>query len=171
MRRSSLDVRFRSAAAAALVALAAAACAHNAKLPQSSAEAQRDSIQVGYGTQAKRNVTGSISNVDGDVVRQATVTTLADMLDGHVPGIQVTRLGNGGVSVRVRGEHSLMADGEPLYVVDGVPMSGGTGVLPDLDPRDVKSIQVLKDAGSLAAYGSRGANGVILINTRKPSRP
>ena len=168
MRRSSLDVPFPPAAVAALVLVTA--CQHHRPATSAAARPARDSVQVGYGTQATRDVTGSISNVSGDITRQATITSLADMLEGRVPGLQVTRLGNGAVSVRIRGEHSFQSDvGEPLYVVDGIPM-GGTG-LPDIDPREVRSIQVLKDAGSLAAYGSRGANGVILINLKKPPKP
>ena len=124
-----------------------------------------DSVDVGYGTQAKRDVTGAVSTVDVDAARQSTVTSLADLLIGRVPGLEVKRLSGGRMSVRIRGERSLNASGEPLFVVDGIPM--GNEGLPDIDPRDVASISVLKDAGSLAAYGSRGANGVILISTKK----
>jgi TonB-dependent SusC/RagA subfamily outer membrane receptor len=96
---------------------------------------------------------------------------MADFLEGRVPGLEVRRLSAGSISVRIRGDRSLLKDGEPLYVIDGIPMQGGTGLLPDLDPRDVRSVEVLKDAGSLAAYGSRGANGVILINLKRPPKP
>jgi TonB-dependent SusC/RagA subfamily outer membrane receptor len=125
-----------------------------------------DTVDVGYGTQAKRDVTGAVSSVNVDDARQATVTSLADLLVGRVPGLEVRRLSGGRISVRIRGERSMNSSGEPLFVVDGIPMSN-EGALPDLNPRDVESITVLKDAGSLAAYGSRGANGVILIGTKK----
>lgn len=129
----------------------------------------RDSVQVGYGTQATRDVTGAISTIDGDSEKHGKIRTMADLLEGRVPGLEVRRLSDGGVSVRIRGEHSLLRSGEPLYVIDGIPMQAdGQSLLRDLDPRDVRSIQVLKDAGSLAAYGSRGANGVILISMRRP---
>ena len=168
MSRRTLGVRRCFVASAAL---ALAACSHSAPSTAARPASGRDSVDVGYGMQAKRDVTGSIGSVDGSVARQATATTFADMLDGHVPGVQVTRLGNGTVSVRIRGDRSFHADGEPLYVIDGIPMSGGPGLLPDLDPREVRHIEVLKDAGSLAAYGARGANGVILISMKKTSQP
>ena len=113
-------------------------------------------------------MTGAISRIDGDSARQSTPTTLADLLETRVPGLEVRRLRNGGVSVRIRGVRSLVAQSEPLYVIDGVPKQPGPdGVLPDIDPRDISSIDVLRDGGSLAAYGSRGANGVILITLRR----
>jgi TonB-dependent SusC/RagA subfamily outer membrane receptor len=91
------------------------------------------------------------------------------MLDGRFAGVEVRRLAGGGVSVRIRGQRSFKSDAEPLVVVDGTPQhSGISGAMLDLDPRDIKSIEVLKDAGSAAIYGSRGANGVILISTRRP---
>lgn len=143
-------------------------CASARSSPSKPAPAPSDSVQVGYGKQAKRDVTGSISQVDGDVARQTSATSLVEMLQGRVPGLDVRRLPNGSVSVRIRGVRSLRGDGEPLYVVDGIVRdSGPNGGFPDLQPADIKSIEVLKDAGSLAVYGSRGANGVILITTRK----
>jgi TonB-dependent SusC/RagA subfamily outer membrane receptor len=125
-----------------------------------------DSVDVGYGTQARRDVTGSVTKVNIEDAKQGTVTSMADLLEGRVPGLEVRRLSGGRVSVRIRGDRSINSSGEPLFVVDGIPTSN-EGTLPDLDPRDVTSISVLKDAGSLAAYGSRGANGVILISTKK----
>lgn len=146
------------------------ACQHGA--PNTAAKrSPADSVQVGYGAQAKRDVTGSVGSIDAERAPRGTATTFADLLDGHVPGVQVTRLSNGGVSVRIRGDRSFHADGEPLYVVDGIPVSGGAGFLPDIDPREVRRIDVLKDAGSLATYGSRGANGVILISMKRAPKP
>lgn len=136
--------------------------------PGATPAAANDSVEVGYGRQARRDVTGAISRIDGDSARQSTPTSLADLLESRVPGLEVRRLRNGGVSVRIRGVRSLSAPGEPLWVIDGVPKQPGSdGVLPDLDPRDIASIDVLRDGGSLAAYGSRGANGVILITMRR----
>jgi TonB-dependent SusC/RagA subfamily outer membrane receptor len=155
-------------AAAALAAACASGQSHNATAARPAGD--KDSVNVGYGTQDKRSVTGAITSIDATDQPRGTARTMADLLDGHVPGLEVTRLANGNVSVRIRGDRSLRSDGEPLYVVDGIPMSGTT-IMTDLDPRDVKSVEVLKDAGSLAAYGSRGANGVILIRLKKPPRP
>ena len=170
MTSSALANGLRLASAAA-AALAIAAChQRGAPVAHASPASTTDSVQVGYGTQAGRNVTGSIGSVDAEKAPRGTATTMADLLEGHVPGLEVRRLGNGNVSVRIRGDRSLKSDGEPLYVVDGIPMTGNT-IMTDLDPRDVKSVEVLKDAGSLAAYGSRGANGVILIRLKRPPKP
>ncbi len=125
-----------------------------------------DSIDVGYGTQAKRNVTGSISQMDSGASRGKALT-MADLLSGRDPALEVTRLPDGGLSLRIRGGRSINASNEPLVVIDGVPQRADNAVLQDIDPRDVATISVLKDAGSLAAYGSRGSNGVLLITMKK----
>jgi TonB-dependent SusC/RagA subfamily outer membrane receptor len=166
MSRSAIVSRL--AAVIPVAGLLLAACHHGPNSPSlPRAGAVGDSVQVGYGTQPRRDVTGAISTVDGSTVREATATSMADMLEGRVPGLEVRRL-TSGVSLRIRGVRSLMKDGEPLVVVDGIAMSSTQGLLADMDPRDVRSVEVLKDAGSLAAYGSRGANGVLLITTRRP---
>ena len=131
-----------------------------------SAPSPTDSVHIGYGTQAQRDVTGAVSQVSTKDGRNGTATTLADLLEG-VPGLEVRRLADGSISLRVRGDRSLNSSGDPLIVLDGIPVAFAAGMLQDLDPRDVASISVLKDAGSLAAYGSRGANGVIIITTKK----
>ena len=160
-----------AAVVVAIVVTSALAACHGGQPPAGRAgatPAANDSVEVGYGRQARRDVTGAISRIDGDSARQSTPTTLADLLETRVPGLEVRRLRNGGVSVRIRGVRSLVAQSEPLYVIDGVPKKPGPdGVLPDIDPRDISSIDVLRDGGSLAAYGSRGANGVILITMRR----
>ena len=127
-----------------------------------------DSVAVGYGMVAKRDLTTSVSSVSGEVARRNSPTTLADMIDGRIAGVEVRRLASGGISVRIRGAHTFKGNAEPLYVVDGVPQHTDVGgaIFLDIDPRDVKSIEVLKDGGSTAIYGARGANGVILITTR-----
>jgi len=125
-----------------------------------------DSIDVGYGTQAKRNVTGAISQMDSGASRGKALT-MADLLSGRDPALEVTRLPNGGISLRIRGGRSMLASNEPLVVIDGIPQRADNAVLQDIDPRDVATISVLKDAGALAAYGSRGSNGVLLITTKK----
>jgi TonB-dependent SusC/RagA subfamily outer membrane receptor len=127
-----------------------------------------DSTVTAYGSQATRDVTTAVVGVDGDAARRTSPTTLADMIDGRFAGVEVRRLAAGGLSIRIRGQRSLRAGDEPLYVIDGIPQHPGIpGVLSDLDPRDISRIEVLKDAGATAAYGARGANGVILIITRR----
>ena len=146
-----------------------AACHHGPNGPKLPATGGGDSVQVGYGTQARRDVLGAISSIDGDSARKGgTMTSMFDMLEGRVPGLEVRRLAGGAMTLRIRGSRSLLANGEPLLVVDGIPVEGAAGAaLTDMDPRDVKRIEVLKDAGSLAAYGSRGANGVLLVTMKR----
>ena len=145
-----------------------AACGRRQPAAQTAEPAPEDSVNVGYGRQARRNVTGSVSSVSGDEARQPKPTSVADMIQGRFPGVEVTRHPGGGMSVRIRGQRSFMGGNEPLYVIDGVPMQTAPGgVLLDVNPDDIKSIEVLKDAGATAAYGSRGANGVILITTKR----
>ena len=128
---------------------------------------ESDSSNVGYGSQSKRDMTGSVQSVSGDDAQRNTPTSVADMIEGKFPGVEVRRLSGGGVSIRIRGPRTFQGSDEPLYVIDGIPKNADGGVLADLDPRDIKSIEVLKDAGAKSAYGSRGANGVILITTRR----
>jgi TonB-dependent SusC/RagA subfamily outer membrane receptor len=160
----------RSRSTVLFAALAAGVGCHSsgAASPPRTA-AQPDSVNVGYGTQARRDVTGAVASVDGDVTRRNNPATMADMLEGRFAGVEVRRLPGGGISVRIRGQQTFKGDAEPLYVIDGMPQRAGMGGnLSDIDPRDVQSIEVLKDAGATAIYGSRGANGVILITTRRP---
>lgn len=143
------------------------ACQHGVARTGSAPAPSRDSVDVGYGTALRRDVTGSISTLDGDVTRQSSPLDVADMIEGRFAGVEVRRLPGGGVSIRIRGSRSFMGDNEPLYVVDGIPQRlSNNENLRDLDPHDIKSIEVLKDATATAVYGARGANGVILITTR-----
>jgi TonB-dependent SusC/RagA subfamily outer membrane receptor len=123
---------------------------------------------VGYGTQDKRDVTAAVSSASGEKMRSNSPRTVADMLVGRFPGVEVRQLANGTASIRVRGSRSFRSSDEPLIVVDGIPQVTGTQALLDMSPRDVESIEVLKDAAASSVFGSRGANGVILIATRKP---
>jgi TonB-linked SusC/RagA family outer membrane protein len=131
------------------------------------AVALQEVVVVGYGTQVRRDVTGSVASVGGDAVHDVPKANAIEAIKGRVPGVDIVTTGNkpgDGIRVRLRGERSLKASNDPLYVLDGIPMAGGIG---DLNPRDVESIEVLKDASATAIYGSRGANGVVLITTRK----
>ena len=126
-----------------------------------------DEVNVGYGTQEKRNVNGAVAGADGEKLMASSPRTVSDMLVGRFAGVEVTQLANGGTSIRIRGSHSMNASQEPLFVLDGMPQHNGGTSLSDLDPHDIKSIEVLKDAAATSVYGSRGANGVILIATKR----
>ena len=124
-------------------------------------------VVTGYGSLAKRDVTGAIGQVAAQEIKQEPVTNAIDAIKGRIPGVDIVSTGNkpgDGVRVRVRGQRSLKASNDPLYVLDGIPMAGGIG---DLNPSDIESIEVLKDASATAIYGSRGANGVVLVTSTK----
>jgi TonB-dependent SusC/RagA subfamily outer membrane receptor len=163
----SMSLRVSAGRLVALVALGA--CQTYQPASTASPERAVDSVAIGYGSQSRRDVTGAVSSLSGEVAQRNSPTSVADMLDGRFPGVEVRRLASGGVSVRIRGVHTFKGDAEPLYVVDGIPQHVRYGgALNDIDPRDVQSIEVLKDAGSTAVFGARGANGVILITTKRP---
>jgi TonB-dependent SusC/RagA subfamily outer membrane receptor len=138
--------------------------------PQSPAPA-RDSVSVGYGRQARGEVTGAVSTLSEDQLDAMRVARVEELLVGRIPGVHVVPTAGGDFSVRIRGAKSFGFGGndEPLYVVDGMPlMSGGLRTaLMGIAPHDIAQIDVLKDAGAAAAYGSKGANGVILITTKR----
>ena len=126
-------------------------------------------VVVGYGTQRKRDVTGSIASVNETALREVPVANLQQALQGRAAGLEVQRVGTspgGGSQIRIRGERSITGSNDPLLVLDGIPYSGSIN---DINPDDVASIDVLKDASATAIYGSRGSNGVI-INTTKRGR-
>ena len=141
-------------------------------------------VVVGYGTQRRGDVTASVSSVDVDDANEGLVTAPTDFLEGRVAGVSVIESSGepgANVSVRIRGGTSITASNEPLYVIDGIPVSGdnvtpgGSGQatagparnpLTLLNPNDIASVTVLKDASATAIYGSRGANGVVLITTK-----
>ncbi|MBL6449103.1 TonB-dependent receptor [Fulvivirga sp. 29W222] len=138
-------------------------------------------VVVGYGVQTKREVTGSIAKVEGEDLTTISVPSFEAALQGKAAGVQVIQ-GSGtagsGSMIRVRGIASLSAGGDPLYVVDGIPitqdyfLNGDRGAfnnnpLATINPNDIESVEILKDASAAAIYGSRGANGVILITTKR----
>src|SRR5690606_5044410 len=135
-------------------------------------------VAIGYGTISQRNLTGAVASVTGeDVLTEAApVTALSNALQGKAPGVQVVTnsgIPGAGASVRVRGSNSISANSEPLYVIDGIPVQGSSSDDPtynplnEINPNDIESIQILKDASSTAIYGARGANGVVLVTTRR----
>ena len=122
-------------------------------------------VVVGYGTMKKLDVSGAIVSADAQVIKEVPSVSATKALQGRLPGIQIsqtsTRPGSD-MQIRIRGVRSINATNDPLIVVDGIPFAGS---LNDISPSDIKSIDILKDASSTAIYGSRGANGVILITT------
>ncbi|MCH5718309.1 TonB-dependent receptor plug domain-containing protein [Niabella hibiscisoli] len=138
----------------------------NVVLRQKAAEMDQV-VVVGYGTRKKSDVTGAIASVGGDDLRSVPVTNLTQALQGRVSGVVSTpnsfRPGSGS-TIRIRGNRSLNASNEPLYVVDGFPV---TYTIDDMNPADIESIDILKDASATAVYGVRGANGVVQITTKK----
>jgi TonB-dependent SusC/RagA subfamily outer membrane receptor len=159
----------RAAAALAAVVVVSVAAACGAARSAASTAAKPDSVSVGYGRQARGDVTGAVSTLSEDELDAMRVSRIEEMLEGRVPGLHVVRTADGEFSVRIRNASSFYGNDEPLLVIDGMPIhSGGlSSALRNLLPQDVSRIEVLKDAGALAIYGSRGANGVILITTKR----
>lgn len=126
-------------------------------------------VVIGYGTQMKSHLTASISKLDGEAIVNRPASDLTTALQGQIAGLQINNITSEvGVAptIRVRGTGSISADSQPLVVVDGFP---GSLTLADINPSDVKSIEILKDAASAAIYGSRAANGVIMVTTKSGS--
>lgn len=134
-------------------------------------------VVVGYGQVKKSDLTGAVATVPVDEIRKVAVTSLDQALQGRAAGVQITQNSGapgGTTSIRIRGGNSIQGDNEPLYVIDGIPFkndgaSSGSSfnVLSTLNPSDIESMSVLKDASSTAIYGSRGANGVVIITTKR----
>lgn len=141
-------------------------------------------VVVGYGTQTKREITGSIAKVDGDKLAALPTTSFEAALQGQAAGVQVIQgsgLAGSGSVIRIRGISSVSANGDPLYVVDGIPITANNFLaeanwqngafnnnpLSAINPADIESVEVLKDAAAAGIYGSRGSNGVILITTKR----
>ena len=137
-------------------------------------------VVVGYGSQNRTLVTGAVTSVDAKQFEGQPVAGLDQVLQGRASGVQVTQNSGtpgGGVSVRIRGNNSISAGSDPLYVIDGVPINTGSysnvgvgnqqlNALSDINPNDIASIEILKDASAAAIYGSRAANGVVLVTTK-----
>lgn len=140
-----------------------------------NAESLNEVVVIGYGTQQKKDLTGSIAQVSSKDFQKGNITTPEQLILGKVAGVQITTNGGApgsGSVIRVRGGASLNASNDPLIVVDGVPLSTGSipGVsnpLALINPNDIETFTVLKDANATAIYGSRASNGVILITTKK----
>ncbi|MFD1143585.1 TonB-dependent receptor [Larkinella insperata] len=126
-------------------------------------------VVVGYGTQKKADLTGAVAVISADKLKSRAAVSYGEALVGQMAGVQVQQTngapGGEGLTIRVRGTGSISAGSNPLYVIDGYPIDGNAFSL--VNPSDVESIQVLKDASSTAIYGSRGANGVVIVTTKK----
>ncbi len=126
-------------------------------------------VVVGYGTQRKEAVTGSVASVKGDDMRAVAGSNITQSLQGRIAGVEMTQTSSKPgetMQIRIRGTRSLNASNDPLIVLDGIPFAGN---LSDINPSDIKSLDILKDASATAIYGSRGANGVIIITTNRGS--
>ena len=124
-------------------------------------------VVVGYGTQLRKDVTGAVSSIREKDIHERPINNLTQALQGKSAGIYVSSSNNepgASASVFIRGKRSINAQNDPLYVIDGIPINGG---LNDINPDDIVSMEILKDASSTAIYGSRGANGVVIVSTRR----
>lgn len=117
----------------------------------------------------ERVTTGAIDTLSSEQLRGRHAIDVAEMLQGRVAGLQVIRLGNGDISLRIRGDDSILSNGEPLVILDGAPVASQSvsDVLRGLNPREIASIDVLKDVASTSAYGIKGAHGVIIIKMKR----
>ncbi|MBQ3606690.1 MAG: SusC/RagA family TonB-linked outer membrane protein [Bacteroidales bacterium] len=133
-------------------------------------ESLEETIVIAYGTATKSSFTGSASMVDAQTIESRVSTNVTSALAGTTPGVQVISSSGdpagGGAAIRIRGIGSMSASNSPLYIVDGMPFDGS---ISDINPSDVESMSVLKDAAASAIYGARGANGVVLITTKRAS--
>lgn len=154
-----------------------------------SSEILNEVIVVGYGTTRKSDLTGSVASVKSEDLAKTTITTLEQGLQGRLAGVNVTQgdaAPGAGISIEIRGTNSILGGNAPLYVIDGIPVTNpaasqnslgasepnnqivsNTNILATLSPSDIESVEILKDASATAIYGSRGANGVVLITTKK----
>src|SRR5690606_22297751 len=138
------------------------------QITMSDSDAQLDEVVVvGYGTQRKEAITGSVASISGEKMNEVPAANITQALQGRVAGVQMTQTSSkpgAAMQIRIRGTRSLNASNDPLIVLDGIPFAGSIG---DINPIDIKSVDILKDASATAIYGSRGANGVILVTTHK----
>jgi TonB-linked SusC/RagA family outer membrane protein len=124
-------------------------------------------VVVGYGSQLKKSVTGSVQSIGAREIKDIPVSQIGQKLQGQLAGVQInqtTGRPGEGMNIRIRGQLSVAAGSDPLYVIDGFPITGNIG---DLNPDEIEDISILKDASSTSLYGSRAANGVVLITTKK----
>jgi len=146
-----------------------AATTLNVSLEEDSNQLQEVVVQVGYGSVKKKDATGSVELITAKDFNKGAITSVDGLLNGRASGVVVTGSGTPGDNpvIRIRGGSSLLASNDPLIVIDGLPIDGG---LSSVNPNDIESFSILKDASSTAIYGNRGSNGVILITTKRGSK-
>jgi TonB-linked SusC/RagA family outer membrane protein len=135
---------------------------------ETDSKALTEVVVVGYGSQLKKEITGSVQTVKAEELKDIPVSQVTQKLQGRLAGVQInqtTGKPGQGMSVRIRGQVSVSAGSDPLYVIDGFPITGNIGAM---NPDEIEDISILKDAASTSLYGSRAANGVVLITTKKP---
>ena len=127
-------------------------------------------VVTGYGTQRKRDVTAAIATLDNEAIAAIAVASSVDAMKGQVAGVDIQSSGGRpgeNPTIRIRGRRSIAASNDPLFVIDGIPQTSTSGAIFDINPQDIESMEILKDAAATAIYGSRGANGVIIITTKR----
>jgi TonB-dependent SusC/RagA subfamily outer membrane receptor len=128
-------------------------------------------LVVGCASRTARREPAKTSTVTAKDIENNPNQPIEQLLQAKVPGVWITRTADGGVAVQIRGTTSFYGSNQPLYVIDGVPIQPGpNGALTGVNPYDIESIEVLKDAADTAIYGMRGANGVIVVKTKKPGK-
>ena len=153
----------------------AAAPHRDVTLQDDAAQSLNEVVVIGYGVVKKNDLTGSVTAIKPDEKNHGLITSAQDMMQGKIAGVNVTNGGGtpgGGATIRIRGGSSLNASNDPLIVIDGLAMDnygikGASNPLSMVNPNDIESFTVLKDASATAIYGSRGSNGVIIITTKK----
>lgn len=132
-----------------------------------SSRSLEEVVVIGYGTQRREAVTGSVASISGDKMRDVPSVGVTQAIQGRLPGVELAQTSSqpgAAMRIRIRGTRSLTASNDPLIVLDGIPFAGSIN---DIDPNDIQSLDILKDASATAIYGSRGANGVVIITTQK----
>jgi TonB-dependent SusC/RagA subfamily outer membrane receptor len=162
-----LSVDRVASVAIVIVTLGTLGCGGKAPPPSAPAPA----AEGASGRSMEGEGTGSVGVVDGDDLHGRPAVHIEELIEGQIAGVQVVHHAGGGISFRIRGVGSINADNEPLYVVDGMPVHVAPNRGLDwLNPGDIKRIEILKDASTTSMYGVRGANGVVVITTRRGKR-
>jgi TonB-dependent starch-binding outer membrane protein SusC len=164
------NVKHAAIAMACTVVLCAACASGGASKPEVARAAGADTVRVGNLSTSRRQLTDAVGSITSEDLETMRVSRVEELIRGRMAGVEMERDASGELTIRIRGGNNLgRGTGEPLLVLDGMPMNGRriSQMLAAIMPGDVARIDVLKDAGATAPYGIRGANGVILITTRK----
>jgi len=154
------------AAAVGIALIAAVACGPPGLPPAGPGPGE---VEIGYDTQPKEEVTGAVTSIPEDQIGEHRPLRFDELMRGRVPGLTVIPRPDGGYTIRIRGNDSLLSSQEPLIIVDGVPIASHAidSALAGLTPDDIRQVDVLRDVSATAIYGMRGAGGVIIITTRR----